>query len=122
MIADRLRSLIVGASIQVSGGAGGTQVMRFESMPNTLKDKVAIITGGGTGIGEAICHRFAHEGASVLVNGLPGDPVEDVAAAVRTAGGKAIAFAGDVSEEAGAHACVHEAIRRFGRLDVLVND
>jgi NAD(P)-dependent dehydrogenase (short-subunit alcohol dehydrogenase family) len=91
-------------------------------MAKRLKDKVAIVTGGGTGIGEAICHRFAEEGARVLVNGLPDDPIDDVAGAIRSAGGDAIVFAGDVSEEAGAHGCVAEAIARFGRLDILVNN
>ncbi len=43
-----------------------------------LEGKVAIITGAGTGIGEAIAHKFAKEGAAVVVNGLPEDPIEDV--------------------------------------------
>jgi NAD(P)-dependent dehydrogenase (short-subunit alcohol dehydrogenase family) len=43
-----------------------------------LEGKVAIVTGGATGIGEAICKRFAQEGASIIVAGLPDDPVEDV--------------------------------------------
>jgi NAD(P)-dependent dehydrogenase (short-subunit alcohol dehydrogenase family) len=47
-----------------------------------LKDKVAIITGAGTGIGEAIAHKFAREGARLVLNGLPTDPVPDVAAAI----------------------------------------
>jgi NAD(P)-dependent dehydrogenase (short-subunit alcohol dehydrogenase family) len=91
-------------------------------MAKRLNNKVAIVTGGGTGIGEAICHRFAEEGARVLVNGLPDDPIDDVAAAICSAGGEAIAFAGDVSEESEAHGCVAEAIARFGQLDILVNN
>ncbi len=51
-----------------------------------LKNKVAIITGGATGIGEAICKRFAGEGAKVLVNGMPGDPVHDVVAEIKKKG------------------------------------
>ena len=46
-----------------------------------LKEKVAIVTGAGTGIGEAIVHKFATEGARLVLNGLPDDPVADVAAA-----------------------------------------
>jgi NAD(P)-dependent dehydrogenase (short-subunit alcohol dehydrogenase family) len=91
-------------------------------MDQKLQGKVAIVTGGGTGIGEAICLRFAREGAKVLVNGLPGDPIEDVAEAIRADGGDAIAFTGDVSEDADARACVGEAISQFGKLDVLVNN
>jgi NAD(P)-dependent dehydrogenase (short-subunit alcohol dehydrogenase family) len=87
-----------------------------------LQDKVAIVTGGGTGIGEAICRKFAREGAKVVVNGLPGDPIDDVAATILDEGGEAIAFAGDVSDEAQARGCVGAALDRFGRLDVLVNN
>ena len=48
-----------------------------------LDGKAALITGAGTGIGEAIAHKFAYEGASVLLNGLPGDPLEEVASDIR---------------------------------------
>lgn len=48
-------------------------------MDRRLEGKVAIITSAGTGIGEAIAHKFAKEGAAVVVNGLPEDPIEDVA-------------------------------------------
>jgi NAD(P)-dependent dehydrogenase (short-subunit alcohol dehydrogenase family) len=87
-----------------------------------LKDKVAIITGAGTGIGEAIVHKFAREGARVLVAGLPSDPVQDVAAAIAAGGGEAEAFLGDLSEESEARKCVEAAVRRFRRIDVLVNN
>ncbi len=46
-------------------------------MTRRLENKVAIVTGAGTGIGEAIAHKFAKEGAKVVVNGLPSDPIED---------------------------------------------
>ena len=91
-------------------------------MDKRLNGKVAIITGAGTGIGEAIAHKFAKEGAVVVVNGLPGDPIDDVVARIRKHGAEAIAYAGDVSEEAHARACVQTAIDRFGRLDILINN
>lgn len=91
-------------------------------MEKRLNDKIAIITGGGTGIGEAIAHKFAKEGAVVVVNGLVGDPIEDVVARIRSHGAEAVAYAGDVSEEAHARACVQMAVDRFGRLDVLINN
>lgn len=95
-----------------------------------LKDKVAIITGAGTGIGEAIAHKFAREGARVLLAGLPSDPVKDVAdtivavnaAANAPAGGEAEVYLGDLAEETQARACVDAAVRHFGRIDVLVNN
>ena len=87
-----------------------------------LEGKVAIITGAGTGIGEAITHKFAKEGARVVVCGLPDDPIEDVAKAIRESKGKAVAFAGDISEERAAKQCVDLAIKEFKRLDVLVNN
>jgi NAD(P)-dependent dehydrogenase (short-subunit alcohol dehydrogenase family) len=91
-----------------------------------LKDKVAIITGAGTGIGEAIAHKFAREGARVVLAGLPSDPVKDVADAIVAAnsanGAEAEVYLGDLAEEANARACVDAAIRRFGRIDVLVNN
>ena len=54
-----------------------------------LKNKVTIITGAGTGIGEAIAHKFAREGGRLLLAGLPSDPVRDVAEAIYSAGGEA---------------------------------
>lgn len=91
-------------------------------MSGRLQDKVAIVTGGGTGIGEAICHKFASEGAKVLVNGLPDDPIDDVADSIVEEGGDAVAFAADVSDEAQARRCVYTAAERFGRLDILINN
>jgi NAD(P)-dependent dehydrogenase (short-subunit alcohol dehydrogenase family) len=87
-----------------------------------LEGKVAIVTGAGTGIGEAIAHKFAKEGAKVVVNGLPDDPIQDVAAALKDYGGEASAYAGDVSEASHAQSCVQAAIDKYGRLDILVNN
>jgi NAD(P)-dependent dehydrogenase (short-subunit alcohol dehydrogenase family) len=91
-------------------------------MNRQLQDKVAIVTGGGTGIGEAICLKFAREGAKVIVNGLPDDPIADVVTTILESGGDAIPFAGDVAVEKNAKACVGAAIATYGRLDVLVNN
>ncbi len=91
-------------------------------MRKRLEGKIAIITGAGTGIGEAIAHKFAYEGASVIVNGLPGDPVEDVVASINNKQGKAIAFIGDISDEVFARNCVQRALDTYGRIDILVNN
>lgn len=87
-----------------------------------LESKVAIVTGGGTGIGEAIAHKFAQEGARVIVNGLPSDPVLDVVQAIQAKGGKAKAFLGDVSDPDNAYKCVQAAVEAFGHLDILINN
>ena len=82
-------------------------------MSRQLENKVAIITGAGTGIGEAIAHKFAKAGAKVVVNGLPTDPVEEVAQAINESGGQAIAYAGNVAEVFQAQACVQAAIDAY---------
>jgi len=91
-------------------------------MTGRLEGKVAIVTGGGTGIGEAVAHKFAREGAKVVVAGLPGDPVDDVVDAIRGAGGAAEAFTGDLADEAQAKACIAECVTKLGKLDVLINN
>jgi NAD(P)-dependent dehydrogenase (short-subunit alcohol dehydrogenase family) len=91
-------------------------------MKGQLEDKVVIVTGGGTGIGEAICRKCAREGAKVVVNGLRGDPIDDVVAEILDDGGIAMSFAADVSNEAEARACVDAAIDEYGQLDVLINN
>lgn len=91
-------------------------------MTRRLEKKIAIITGGATGIGEAIAHKFCKEGAKVVVSGLPTDPVEDVVNTINHSGGEAIAYIGDIAEEAHAQACVDAAIKQYGKLDVLVNN
>ncbi|AYA39000.1 SDR family oxidoreductase [Hymenobacter oligotrophus] len=91
-------------------------------MMNRLQGKVAIVTGGGAGIGEAICKKFANEGAAVVVCGFPEDPVQEVAQEIVKAGGRAVAFAGDISKQEEAEACVKRAVKEFGQLDILINN
>ena len=91
-------------------------------MGNRLSDKVAIVTGGGAGIGEAICKKFAQEGASVVVAGLPEDPVEAVVQEIQQQGGQAIAFTGDLSSWETAQRCVEQAVEQYGKLNILVNN
>lgn len=91
-------------------------------MGNRLERKVAIVTGGGSGIGEAICKKFAKEGARVVVAGLPDDPVEQVVKEIEQEGGIAVAFKGDLSVEANAKACVDLAVRMYDRLHILINN
>ncbi|HEX8637436.1 MAG TPA: SDR family NAD(P)-dependent oxidoreductase, partial [Pyrinomonadaceae bacterium] len=87
-----------------------------------LLNKIAIVTGGATGIGEAVSHKFASEGACVVVCGLPNDPVKEVVDAINERGGNAIGFMGDVSNEQEAELCVQVTIEEFGQLDILINN
>lgn len=87
-----------------------------------LKNKSIIVTGSGGGIGEGIALRLAAEGARVIVNDLHATQGEKVVAAIRAAGGTAAFFAADVTKSADVKALVAEAVRQFGRLDVMVNN
>lgn len=87
-----------------------------------LEKKVAIVTGGATGIGEAISKKFAAEGAEVLVVGMPQDPVRDVIKEIKKTGGKAIGYSADISSEENAKEAVDTAVKHFGRLDILINN
>ncbi len=88
----------------------------------SLAGKVALVTGGGQGIGEAISLRLAEAGAAVVVTDLVGANAERTAARIREAGGRAQGVAADVSSVADAERCVFAAVQVFGRLDVLVNN
>ena len=84
-----------------------------------LKNKTALITGGGTGLGRGIAEAFVREGARVAVSGRRQEPLDDV---VETLGGEAIAVAGDVSIPADAERMVQAVVDRWGQIDVLVNN
>jgi NAD(P)-dependent dehydrogenase (short-subunit alcohol dehydrogenase family) len=88
-----------------------------------LKGRVAIITGGDSGIGRAVAIAFAREGADILISYLDEhDDAKDTAAFVEKAGRKALTVAGDIGEEQHARLLVKKAIDAFGRLDILVNN
>ncbi|MFZ4719131.1 MAG: SDR family NAD(P)-dependent oxidoreductase [Ilumatobacteraceae bacterium] len=87
-----------------------------------LHDKVIIITGAGGGIGRETALRFAAEGASLVLADLPGELLDDAAAAVTAAGGTCIAVAADVTDEAQVQAYVAAAVDRFGGVDALINN
>jgi NAD(P)-dependent dehydrogenase (short-subunit alcohol dehydrogenase family) len=84
--------------------------------------RVALITGGGTGIGEAVAHRLAAEGCAVVVTGRRPGPIERVAAAIETGGGSALAISTDVADGAAVQAAVDTTVSRFGGLDIVVNN
>ena len=84
-----------------------------------LKDKIALVTGAGSGIGQACAEVYAEEGAKVVVNDINGEPAERVAAGIRDRGGVAIACQGDVSVAADATRMVEAAVAEWGRIDIL---
>ena len=100
-------------------------------MPNQLKDRVAVITGAGRGIGREHALLFAAEGAKVVVNDLGGNPdgtgadtapAQQVVDEIKAAGGDAIANYDDVSDFDGAKQLIDQAVEMFGDVHVLVNN
>jgi NAD(P)-dependent dehydrogenase (short-subunit alcohol dehydrogenase family) len=95
----------------------------------SFSGQTTLVTGGGRGLGQAYCLELARRGAAVVVhdNGVETDgsggdpqPAHDVAAAIRAAGGRAVACASDASTEEGGRAAVDLAVGEFGRLDAIV--
>jgi NAD(P)-dependent dehydrogenase (short-subunit alcohol dehydrogenase family) len=87
-----------------------------------LEGKVAMITGGGSGIGEATVLRFAKEGAKVVVLDIVEDAGNKVVDAVKTTGGEAMFVKADICDIAQIEAAVKKAVDGFGRLDILINN
>ncbi|MGD0289006.1 MAG: SDR family NAD(P)-dependent oxidoreductase [Candidatus Binataceae bacterium] len=99
-------------------------------MVRHLEGKVAAVTGGGRGIGREVCRALAAQGAAVVVNDLgvsvagqkeTVSPADDVAKEIKAAGGNAAANHLDISTPEGGEGLVEQAIKEFGKLDILVN-
>src|SRR5258706_14295324 len=87
-----------------------------------IKDRVALITGAATGIGEEIARLFAAQGARVYLLDRDGEGCEVVARSIVSGGGSAFAFAGDVRRPADISPAIQAAVDRLGRLDILINN
>jgi NADP-dependent 3-hydroxy acid dehydrogenase YdfG len=86
-----------------------------------LAGKVALITGGGTGIGQAAALALAEAGVKIAITGRRKARLDGVVAQIEASGGAALALSGDASQETDAVAAVEQCVAHFGRLDILVN-
>ncbi len=87
-----------------------------------LQDRVAVVTGSGSGMGEGIARLFAAEGAAVVISGRDKEKGELVAQAIVADGGRAIFIRADVSLEADCRGLIDQTVAHFGQIDVLVNN
>ena len=89
---------------------------------SSLENKVAIVTGASSGIGRAAAKLFADEGARVVISARREKELNELVDEIRASGGEAVAYSGDVADEACAKALVDLAVSRFGGLDIALNN
>jgi 3-oxoacyl-[acyl-carrier protein] reductase len=87
-----------------------------------LENKVAIVTGGGRGLGKVYCLRMADEGAKVVAADILEREVEETVSEIKAKGGTAMALKADVTSEADTKRMAEETVKKFGRIDILVNN
>jgi len=87
-----------------------------------LENKVAIVTGGGRGLGKVYCLRMAEEGAKVVVADILDREAEETVGEIKAKGGTAAAIKVDVTSESDTQRMAEEAVKKFGRIDILVNN
>jgi len=87
-----------------------------------LDGRVALVTGGGRGIGAATCRLLASEGARVVVNDRDAGPCDEVAQEIRESGGEALSLAADITASASPEALIEGCLSSYGELDIIVNN
>ena len=87
-----------------------------------VQDHVAVVTGAAKGLGEAISHRLAQDGAKLILADIDEPGLAATGIKIRDAGGEAVTFVGDITEEESASRLIEIAIEHFGRIDILVNN
>jgi meso-butanediol dehydrogenase/(S,S)-butanediol dehydrogenase/diacetyl reductase len=97
-------------------------IMSRETIPERLKDKVALITGAGRGIGRQIAIRYAQEGADLYLCATRMETLEETRKLAAASGQRIELCAVDVTDRVGVEAMVKDALEKFGRIDILVNN
>lgn len=87
-----------------------------------LEGKIAIVTGGGTGLGKAICHALARAGADVIVASRTPGPINETAAEIRKIGGRSLAIPTDITISGQVDNLINRTLDIFGRIDILINN
>ena len=91
-------------------------------MPGVLKDRGAIITGGGRGLGKAFALKYAEEGAKLFLPDISLERAQETVKEINAKGGQAAAMLADISDEASTKKMADEAVKLYGKIDILVNN
>ena len=91
-------------------------------MANALQGRVALVTGGGRGIGKAIAEGLAKAGAKVAITGRSAPHLDETVAGIKSAGGEALGIAADITDQPAIQRVVSETERQLGPLSILVNN
>jgi NADP-dependent 3-hydroxy acid dehydrogenase YdfG len=99
-----------------------SKIQKIQKMENNIKDKVVVITGASSGMGEAAAKHLAQLGAAVVLGARRTDRIEKLAYEIQESGGKALAIATDVTQRDQVKKLVDAAVEKFGRVDVILNN
>ncbi|WP_431241720.1 SDR family oxidoreductase [Flavobacterium sp. P21] len=91
-------------------------------MDKNIKNKVVVITGASSGLGEATARHLAEKGAKVVLGARRTEHLERIVSDIKSAGGEAVYWATDVTKKEDVHALVHKGISTYGRIDVIINN